>query len=75
MEDLKKQIDTIVKKINKDDDFKTKFMKDPVKAVESVTGLDLPDDKINPVIDAVKAKIMKDKAEDLVDSVKGMFGR
>lgn len=75
MDDLKKYIDKIVKKVEKDDDFKTKFMKDPVKAIESITGLDLPDDKINPVINAVKAKIMKDKAEDLVDSVKGMFGR
>lgn len=71
MADFKKQIDEIVKKIDKDDDFKKKFMKDPVKAIESVTGLDLPDDKINPIIKAVKAKIIKDKAADIL----GTFGR
>ena len=37
MDDLKKYIDKIVKKVEKDDDFKTKFMKDPVKAIESIT--------------------------------------
>ena len=36
-------------------------MKDPVKTVEELTGVDLPDDAINKVVDGVKAKLTADK--------------
>lgn len=65
--DIKAKIEEIVTKIKADPDFMKEFQADPVKAVEKITGTDLPDDVINPIIDGVKAKIS-------VDNVKGMLG-
>jgi len=77
MEDIKKKIEEIVKKIKSDDGFASNFKKDPIKAVESVLGIDLPDDKIKSIIDGVKAKLTSDKitseASNLVDKVKDLF--
>lgn len=44
-------------------------MKDPVNALEEVLGVDLPNEQIDKIIDGVKAKITKDKAEDLMENV------
>jgi len=70
---MKEKIEEIVKKVKEDEDFAEKFKSDPVKAVESVLGVDLPDDQINSIIDGVKAKINVDNAGGLVDKVKGLF--
>lgn len=59
--DIKAKIDEIVKKVKTDDDVKKLFMKDPVKAVEKLVGVNLPDDQIEKIVDAVKAKISVDK--------------
>ncbi|HPJ76469.1 MAG TPA: hypothetical protein PLS36_06495 [Clostridia bacterium] len=71
--DLKKKIDEIVKKIKADDEFGKKFKDDPVKAVESVLGVDLPDDQVNKLIDGVKAKLNLDKADGLFGKIKKLF--
>ena len=70
---MKEKIEEIVKKVKEDEDFAEKFKSDPVKAVESVLGVDLPDDQINSIIEGVKAKINVDNAGGLVDKVKGLF--
>lgn len=64
MDKLKEMIDKVVDKIKKDPKFAKKFQSDPVKALEEVLGIDLPDDKINDIIDAVKVKIKLDKLDD-----------
>ncbi|MDD4543810.1 MAG: hypothetical protein PHY13_08585 [Clostridia bacterium] len=71
--DLKKKIDEVVKKIKADDEFAKKFKNDPVKAVESVLGVDLPDDQVNKLIDGVKAKLNLDKADGLLGKIKKLF--
>ena len=60
MADVKEQITKVVDKITKDEKLMDQFKKNPVKAVESVLGVDLPDDVINKVVDGVKAKISID---------------
>lgn len=65
--DIKSKIEEIAAKVKADPDFLKDFQTDPVKAVEKITGTDLPDDVINPIIDGVKAKIS-------ADNVKGMLG-
>ena len=65
--DIKAKIEEIAAKVKADPDFLKEFQADPVKAVEKLTGADLPDDVINPIIDGVKAKIT-------ADNVKGMLG-
>ncbi|NLV50319.1 MAG: hypothetical protein GXY20_06455 [Clostridiales bacterium] len=71
--DIKAKIEELVNKVKSDKDFAANFTKDPVKAVESVLGVDLPDDKVNAIIDGVKAKVSLDKADGLLGKLKKMF--
>lgn len=67
--DLKEKIEKVVDKVKSDKNFKDKLMKNPVNALEDVLGVDLPNEQIDKIIDGVKAKITKDKAEDLMENV------
>ena len=69
MDMIKEKIEEIIKKIKEDKDFASNFKSNPIKAVEGVVGVDLPDDKINSIVDGVKAKL---KSEDIKDDVKGL---
>ena len=71
--DIKAKIEEIVEKVKSDKDFASKFKDDPVKAVESILGMDLPDDQINSLIDSVKAKLAADDAGGLLGKVKKLF--
>ncbi len=71
--DIKAQIEKVVDSVTKDQTLLTQFQRDPVKAVEKVLGIDLPDDMINKVIDGVKAKISVDKVSDAFDAIKKLF--
>lgn len=70
--DIKAKIDEIVNKVKNDKDFASKFQKEPIKAVEEVLGVDLPDDQIKSVIDGVKAKI---NVDGIADKIGGLFGK
>lgn len=73
--DIKAKVEEIVEKLKKDDELMAQFKKDPVAALEKVTGLDLPDDKIDAVIDAVKAKIGLDNIGGALKGLGGLFGK
>ena len=72
---MKEKIEQIVKKIKNDKDFAKKFKENPVKAIESILGIDLPDEQINGIIQGVKAKITADKAEDMLNKAKKLFNK
>ena len=72
MDFLKEKIEAIVEKIKKEPDFAKKFQEEPVKAMEEILGVDLPDDKINELIDVVKLKLNLDENE-LFGKIKGLF--
>jgi|LSQX01.1.fsa_nt_gb uncharacterized protein YpuA (DUF1002 family) len=55
--DIKKIVSDLVEKFKGDPAKITELFKDPVKTVEKLLGIDLPDDKINKVVDGVKQKI------------------
>ena len=63
----------IVEKIKKDPNFKEDFMKDPEKALEKATGIDIPDGMVDKVVDGVKAKLAGDKLSGAMDSIKKLF--
>ncbi len=71
--DIKAKIEEIVAKLKADKTFAAKFKSDPIKAVESVLGVDLPDDKIKTLVDGVKAKLAAGKADDVIGSIKKLF--
>ncbi len=71
--DIKAKVEEIVKKIMADKDILAKFQKDPVSVVEELVGIDLPNDQLEPVVDAVKAKITADKIGDVLGGLGGLF--
>lgn len=71
--DIKEQINKIVEKVKKDPEITELFKKDPIKAVEKVLGVDLPDDVIEKIVDGVKAKVNLDKASDALGKLKKLF--
>ena len=64
--DIKAKITELVDKIQKDPKMLENFEKEPVKTVEDLVGVDLPDDQINPIVDGIKAKLNLDKAAGLL---------
>ena len=66
--DIKAKIEEIVKKLTSDKNLLSEFKSDPVKVVEKLIGIDLPDDKIKSIVDGVKAKISVDDAKKLLDA-------
>ena len=66
IKDVFDAIEDIVEKISKDKDLRETFEKNPAKAIESIIGIDLPDDKVNDVVDAIKAKLTLDAVGDIL---------
>lgn len=71
--DIKSKIEEIIEKIKSDKEFATKFSKEPIKAVESIIGVDLPEDQINALVDGVKAKVSFDKVDSFLGKAKKLF--
>jgi len=71
--DIKGQISKIVEEVSKNPNMKEQFEKEPVKAIEKIIGIDLPDDVIMKIIDGVKAKLTIDGVSKTADVLKGMF--
>ena len=71
--DIKEQIKKMVEKITSDKEVQEQFQKEPVKALESVLSVDLPDEMIEQVIQGVKAKLTADKLSDAASAIKKLF--
>ena len=71
--DIKEKIAEIVETLTQNDDLLNKFKKDPVKVVEKLLGVDLPDEIIEKIVDGVKAKISIDKIGDVLGAFKKLF--
>ncbi|MBD5130406.1 MAG: hypothetical protein HDT43_10890 [Ruminococcaceae bacterium] len=69
--DIKAKIDEVVNKVKSDKGFAEKFQKEPIKAVEEVLGVDLPDDAIKNIVDGVKAKV---NVDGIMGKIGGLFG-
>ena len=71
--DIKTKVTELVTKISKDEALQKEFKSDPVKAVESLVGVDLPDDSVNKIVDGVKTKLAVDGAKGAVDKLKNLL--
>ena len=69
--DIKAKIEEVVNKVKSDDKFAEKFKSEPIKAVEDVIGVDLPDDVVNNIVEGVKAKV---NIVGVVGKLGGLFG-
>ena len=69
------KLEEIVEKIKSDKNIAAKFQKDPISTVEELIGIDLPNDQLEGLVDAIKAKINLDKVGDALGGLKGLFGK
>lgn len=70
--EIREKVEQIVKKIQNDKSLGEKFQKNPTAVVEELIGVDLPDDQVNQLVEAVKAKLSLDK---LGSALGGLFGK
>ena len=70
---IKEKIEEITEKIKNSDNLMAKFKAEPVKTLEELLGVDLPDEIIEKIVDGVKAKLSLDKASDLLSGLGGLF--
>ena len=73
MEDIKEKIEEVVEKLSKSGSLKERFEKEPVKVIEELIGVDLPDDVVEKIIDGVKAKLTVDNISKAANALKGLF--
>ena len=59
--DIKEKIEELANKIKNDPKMLENFKKEPVKTIEKLVGVDLPDDKLEAIAEGIKAKISVDK--------------
>lgn len=71
--DIKEKIESIVEELKKDPSIMKDFQDEPVKVIEKLIGVDLPDDMVEKLIDGVKAKLTVDKVSDIAGALKGLF--
>lgn len=71
--DIKEQINKVINEVTKNPDIKEQFEKEPVKVIEKLIGVDLPDDTVMKIIDGVKAKLTLDNVSKVADTLKGVF--
>ncbi len=78
--DIQKIINTVVAKLKADPEILKQFAADPVKTLEKVFNIDLPDEQINKIIEGVKgqvdlSKVDVKKAVGLLGMLKKLFGK
>ena len=75
--DFKADIEKIIEKFKNDEALRERFKKEPVKTLEETFNIDLPEDKINEVVVAVKTKLdfedVPDKAAGALGGIKDLF--
>lgn len=71
--DIREKVEELVEKVTKDPALKAQFQKDPVKAVEKVLGVDLPDEAVEKIVAGVKGKLTVDAVGDVADKLKKLF--
>lgn len=72
---LKEKMDDIVEKIKTDKNIASKFQRDPISTVEELLGIDLPNDQLEGLVDAIKAKLKLEKAGDALGGLGKLFGK
>ena len=71
--DIKEKITELVQKIKEDDNLMTKFKEDPIKTIEELVGIDLPNESIEKIVESIKAKISVDDAKDSLGKLTNLF--
>ena len=73
--DIKEKIEQAAKKLMDNPALLKKFEKEPVKVIEELIGVDLPDDVVEPLIDGIKVKLAATKVGDTLQGLGKLFGK
>lgn len=73
--DIKELAEKAISKLKGDDDLLASFKQNPIKVIEKILNVDLPDEILEKIADAVKAKINLDDAKDAIGKIKGLFDK
>ena len=68
--ELMEKIKEVTEKVQADPNFAEEFKADPVKALENVLDVDLPDEMVKNVIDVVKAQL---EGTDILGALNNLF--
>ena len=71
--DVKEKVDELVQKLQKDPALLKSFQADPVKALEKLTGMDLPDDQLKPLVAGIQTKLAATSIGDKLEGLKKLF--
>ena len=72
---LKDTIEDVVNKIKSDKTIADKFQRDPIGTVEKLLNVDLPNEQLEPLVEAVKAKLSLDDLGDMLGGLGKLFGK
>ncbi len=71
--DVKAKVEELVGKLQKDPATLKSFQDDPIKTVEKLTGVDLPDEQLQPLVAGIKAKLAAADLGGKLDGLKNLF--
>ena len=73
--DIKEKIEQAVKKLMDNPALLKKFDKGPVKVIEELVGMDLPDALVEQLIDGIKVKLAATKVGNALEGLGKLFGK
>lgn len=73
--DIKELAEKAVDTIKGDDNLLESFKTNPIKVVEKVLKIDLPDEILEKIVEIVKTKINVDDAKEALGKIAGLFGK
>ena len=73
--DVKELAEKAIDTIKGDDNLLASFKENPIKVVENVLKVDLPDEILEKIVEVVKTKINVDDAKETLGKIAGLFGK
>lgn len=73
--DIKELAEKAVETIKGDDNLLESFKENPVKVVEKILNVDLPDEILEKIVEIVKTKINVDDAKEIIGKIAGLFDK
>lgn len=71
--DLKAKAEEAIQKLQKDPALLKRFQSDPIQALESLFGVDLPDEQLKPLVAAIQTKLAASDLGDRLKDLKKLF--
>ena len=71
--EIKAKTEQVVAQLKKDPALLSRFQAEPIKTLETLTGIDLPDEQLQPLVTAVKAKLAAGDVAELAGKLGGVF--